>query len=124
VLWLALFGALALSWVLLRAHFQQGRSDVFVGPRLHERMEELFEPHLGQAVSPAVARELEAQANRLFNDVMTGVALVPDGWRVVVQNDEALGPVPRLQGPNGQLLDVAEFEQRVREGRLRLDETP
>ena len=109
---------LALLGTVYRVYFWRVREDVYRGPHLHARLDAIFEPYIGQALTDDHRRALEAQADTLFRDIMTGVGLVPDGWTVLVQADELLGPVPRLKGPDGKLLHVADFEQRLRDGRI------
>ncbi|HET7543896.1 MAG TPA: hypothetical protein VFK05_28690 [Polyangiaceae bacterium] len=103
-----------------RIYFMRAREDVFRGPNLYARIDALFEPYAGQQLSPEIVAHLEAEADTLFRDIVTGVGLVPNHWRLLVHVDDVLGPVPRLRGPNGQLLDVADFEQRLRDGRINL----
>lgn len=103
-----------------RIYFMRAREDVFRGPHLHARIDALFEPYSGQKPSPRVLALLQTEADTLFRDVMTGVGLVPNDWQLLVQVDDVMGPVPHLRGPEGQLLHIADFEQRLRDGRIDL----
>lgn len=113
-------GIFALLGIAYRIYFMRVREDFFRGPHLHARIDAMFEPYLGQRVSEDGLRALQSQADGMFRDIMTGVGLVPDGWTLLVHVDDLLGPVPKLKGPNGQLLDVADFEQRIRDGKIDL----
>jgi|SRR6188768_2257140 len=115
-----IFGALILLGLAARIHFMRTREDVFHGPQLHARLDALFEPYVGQRPTPELVATLEAEADTLFRDILTGVGLVPNDWHLLVQVDELLGPVPRLRGPDGQLLHLADFELRLRDGRIDL----
>ena len=112
--------AIALLGIAYRIYFMRVREDVYRGPRLHARIDALFEPYTGQRLDPDSLRTLEAQADAMFRDIITGVGLVPEGWTLLVQLDDVLGPVPRLKGPAGQLLHVADFEQSLRDGTIDL----
>jgi hypothetical protein len=111
---------LVLIGTMLRIRFARGHSDVLVGPQLHSRIQARFEPLEGARLSPEGLRSLELQADADFRDILTGVGLVPTGWSVRVVLDDVLGPVPRVHGPDGEVLTVADFEHRLREGRLEL----
>ena len=110
----------ALLGILYRIYFMRTGEDVLRGPHLHARLDAIFEPHVGEALSEDQLRALEARADTMFRDIMTGVGLVPTGWTVMVQADDVLGPVLKLQGPDGQVLHVADFEQRLRDGGIDL----
>lgn len=71
-------------------------------------------------MSLAHQQELEAQANRSFEDAVTGLGLLPGDWRVEVSIDDILGPVPRMLGPGGQRLHIADFERRLIGGEIEL----
>jgi len=118
------FGVVAAAFAILgiayRIYFMRTREDVFRGPHLRARIDAMFEPYTGQRLSADRLRALESEADVLFRDIVTGVGLVPDGWTVQVHIDDLLGPVPRLKGPDGQLLYPADFEQRIRDGRIDL----
>jgi hypothetical protein len=114
-----IFAALGIAY---RIYFMRTQEDVFRGPHLHDRLDALFDPYVGQTLDQDAIRTLQAQADELFRDIITGVGLVPDGWTVLVHIDEMLGPVPRLTGPDGELLHIADFEQRLRDGRIDLSE--
>lgn len=113
-------GAVLVFGLANRVYFMRRRETAFRGPRLHARIDALFDAYVGQNLAPEVVAALQAEADRLFRDVLTGVGLVPNEWRLVVQIDELLGPVPRVGGPDGQLLHVADFEQRIQDGRIDL----
>ena len=115
-----LFLICAALGIAFRIFFMRVREDVFRGPHLHARLDALFEPYIGQHLSSDSIQELESQADVMFRDVITGVGLLPHGWSVLVHTDDVLGPVPRMKGPDGQLLHVADFEQRLRDGRIEL----
>lgn len=111
---------LVLIATILGIRFGGGRDDVLVGPQLHSRLHALFEPFEGAPLSPEGLSSLELQADAAFRDILTGVGVVPTGWSVRVTLDDVLGPVPSVHGPDGEMLTVAEFEHRLREGRLKL----
>jgi hypothetical protein len=111
---------LVLIGTILRIRFARGHNDVLVGPQLQSRIQALFEPFEGSRLSPEGRRSLELQADAAFRDILTGVGLVPTGWSVRVTLDDVLGPVPRVHGPDGEVLTVADFERRLREGHLEL----
>ncbi len=94
--------------------------DLFFSPSLHARIEALLDPFEGRVVSAAVLGELQSHAQRVFEDAVTGLGLLPGEWRVEVTCDELLGPVSAMVGPEQQCLHVADFEQRLRLRELEL----
>ena len=104
-------------WTFARL-FRDVSNGAFSGVQLHDRIDALFEPSVGQQPTPELVASLQAEADALFRDILTGAGLVPNEWRVLVHVDDVLGPVPRIHGPNGQELQVAAFEQRLLEGTL------
>jgi hypothetical protein len=104
----------------LRIYFMRQTENTYRGPHLHARLHAMFDAYDGVQLAPAELRSLELRADTAFRDIITGVGLVPTGWGLRVHLDELLGPFPRIHGPNGQVLDVAEFERRLRDGELDL----
>jgi len=116
-------GTLVALAVALRLYFLRTRGATPRGPNLHARIDALFEPYVGQELPPEVVAALQSQADNLFRDIVTGVGLLPNDWRLLVHMDDVLGPVPRVRGPSGELLHVADFEQRLYDGRIELPST-
>lgn len=104
----------------LRLRASRDPRNVLSGPNLHYRIQALFEPFEGARVTPEERESLEQRADTLFRDILTGVGLVPIGWDVRVELDDVLGPVPRVHGPLGEVMAIAAFEHRLREGSLQL----
>jgi hypothetical protein len=107
--------------LLLGVRFSRARREIVYGPRLYQRFGDILAPYEGQSVPPEHLSKVQARLNELFFDALTGVGLVPSGWDVHVVLDDVLGPVAQIHGQNGEVLSIAEFEQRVREGQLDLD---
>ena len=106
--------------VWIRIRFLRTSQEVFFGPNLHDRIEAIFGPYEGMQISPDALETLEAEAGRAFDDILTGVGLVFDGWTLRVRLDDLLGPIPEIHGPKGQVLAVAAFEKRLRERQIDL----
>jgi hypothetical protein len=106
--------------VWTRVRFLRTSQEVFFGPNLHDRIDAIFGPYEGTQLSQEALDTLEAEAGRAFDDILTGVGLVPEGWRLGVRLDDLLGPVPEIHGPKGQVLAVAAFEKRLRERQIEL----
>ena len=104
----------------LRIYFMRQTEDTYRGPHLHARVHAIFDAYDGVQLAPAELRALELRADTAFRDIITGVGLVPTGWGLRVHVDELLGPVPRIHGPDDEVLDVAEFERRLRDGEIDL----
>ncbi len=118
------FASFAMAFVLLgvflRLFFMRQREDYFRGPHLYQRIQVLLDPFEGHALGDEELARLEAKAADEFRNVLTGVGIVPEPWVLRVHADELLGPVARVHGPAGEVLSVAEFEQRLRDGRIDL----
>ena len=105
----------------LRIRHVRHDHDVRFGPHLHDRVMAIFDSVEAASLDDDEMRTLELHAQQCFDDVLTGVGLVASGWRVRVQSDEVLGPMPHLVGPDGSVFTLAEFEVRLRDGRIELE---
>ena len=114
------FAVILVGGLYMRIRFMRTAHDVMFGPNLHDRIHAIFDPFEGQRVSQATLEQLEVAASRAFEDILTGVGLLPGDWKLKVHVDDVLGPIPRLHGPDGQVLEVATFEQRVRTREIEL----
>lgn len=103
-----------------RIRYHRARQDALYGPNLYDRIQAILEPYEGQQLSRDSLVILEAEAATAFRDILTGVGLRPGRWKLRVHADEVLGPVPHVHGPEGEVMDLADFEQRLREGRIQL----
>lgn len=110
----------AMLRIAFRVYSMRTRNGLYFGPRLYQRFSEVLDQYEGEQVSPEVLQALQSRLDQLFFDVITGVGLVPDSWEVQVVLDDVLGPTARICSRTGEVLSVAEFEQRLRDGRLEL----
>lgn len=108
------------AYLYIRIRYMRARHEAFFGPHLYAQIEAMFEPFEGKQVDDEVLIQLEREAARKFEDILNGVGLLSSGWHLKVELDDLLGPVPRIHGPNGQLLTVSAFEHRLRTGALEL----
>jgi hypothetical protein len=63
---------------------------------------------------------LTRDAQRLFENVITGLGLLPGEWSLQVRVDELPDPLPQLHGPNGQVVGLGVFERGLVDGSLDL----
>jgi hypothetical protein len=108
-------GALARRIFLLREHHYR-----HFGPNLYYRILDLLEPFAARRLSNEHLEQLELQAQALFEDILTGVGLVPAEWRVKLVLDDVRGPIPTVIKTDGETLTLAEFEGRLRNGKIDL----
>jgi hypothetical protein len=113
---LAVVSALVFRVAKMRAHH-----DLHFGPHLHSRVMRILEPYEGNQLPIGRLRELQRAAQETFDDTLTGVGLVPTGWRIELDCDDLLGPVAHVIGPDKQRFPLAEFEARLRDGRIALE---
>lgn len=91
------------------------------GPRLYDRIRAILDPYEGQQLSSDSLVILQAEASTAFHDILAGVGLDAGPWKLRLHADDVLGPVARVHGPGGEVMDVADFEHRLRQGRIDLD---
>ena len=91
------------------------------GPRLHDRVQAILDPYEGQQLSPDSLVILQAEASTAFHEILAGVGLTAGPWKLRVHADDVLGPVARIHGPGGAVMAVADFEHRLKQGRIELD---
>ncbi len=111
---------LTVTGALWRAVHGRKRDGFFQAPLLGERLEPLFKPYEGRQPSAEELATLSRDARRLFEDIITGLGLLPGEWSLEVRVDELLGPLPQLHGPNGQIAGLAVFERWLVDGSLDL----
>jgi hypothetical protein len=118
---LSVFSVLLLCFgVWIRIRFLRTFKEVYFGPNLHDRIDPIFAPCEGMQLSQEALDTLEAEAGRAFDDILTGVGLVPEGWKLKVRLDDLLGPVPEVHGPKARVLALAAFEKGLRERQIEL----
>lgn len=109
---------IALLGLALGGFASRRRDGFFQAPLLRERIDALFTPFEGRQPSSAELEQLQRQASELFRDIITGLGYLPEQWSLHVHVDELLGPLPRFHGPDGQVLGLAVFDRRLRDGSL------
>jgi hypothetical protein len=111
----ALFGIGRMWW---SARYLHALVDGNVGPTLVDRMDDFLQPYEGLQLDVDELRALEVRAERHFIDVLAGDGLTIHGWRLVLHNDDLLGPRCFVKNSAGTELSLAEFQLGHRRGTI------
>lgn len=79
-------------------------------------MEEFLEPYEGHQLDVDELRALEVRAEGHVIAVLAGDGLTIHGWRLVLHNDDLLGPRCFFKNSTGTELSLAEFQLELRRG--------
>ena len=94
-----------------------------LGPSLVAQMDAFLEPVEGTHPSGDDLARLEQAAHARFVEILAAQGVVLRGWRVVLRDDEILGPRCAVSSDSGDEILLGDFERRVRAGELDFDAT-
>jgi hypothetical protein len=103
------------------AQFAQALAEGRVGRSLVDHMDEFLEPYEGVQLDEPDLRALEVRAASHFVDALASDGVVVRGWRLVLHNDEVLGPRAFVKSSAGVELSLADFVRDRREGKIDLE---
>lgn len=110
--------ALGAGKVWWSARFVNALVDGQVGPSWMDRMDEFLAPYEGVQLDEDDLRSLETRAAAHFIDILASDGVAIRGWRLVLHNDEVLGPRCFVRSSAGAELSLAEFMLGRRQGTI------